>query len=75
MATNPQPDPAVAEAITEELSDHIEAQKREYGQYVATQPIHFGTALAYNEGDAIPVSNVKQYGYDKTGQAKKVEKA
>lgn len=72
MAEAPKPDPAVAAAISAELSDHIEAQRREYGQYVAAMPIHFGVALAYNPLDAIPVSNVQRYKYDETGQAVKV---
>lgn len=72
MAETVKPDPAVTEAITAELSDHIEAQRREYGQWVAASPIHFGTALAYNPGDQIPVSNVERYKYDATGQAVKV---
>lgn len=74
MATTntPAPDPVVVEAITAELSDHIEAQRHEYGQYVAAQAIHFGTALAYNPGDAIPASNVERWKYLETGQAIKV---
>lgn len=74
MATTntPAPDPAVTEAITAELSDHIEAQRREYGQYVAAGPIYMGTALAYNPGDAIPVSNVERWKYLESGQAIKV---
>lgn len=72
MATTNTPDPVVTEAITAELSDHIEAQRREYGQYVAAQPIHFGTALAYNPGDQIPASNVERWKYLETGQAVKV---
>lgn len=74
MATTntPAPDPVVVEAITAELSDHIEAQRREYSQYVAAQSIHFGTALAYNPGDQIPAANVERWKYLETGQAVKV---
>lgn len=74
MATtnNPAPDPVVVEAITAELSDHIEAQRHEYAQYVAAKPIHFGVALAYNPGDQIPASNVERWKYLETGQAVKV---
>lgn len=44
------------------------AQYDEYSQWIATGPIYVGTALAYNEGDPVPASNVKALGYDKSGQ-------
>ena len=44
-----------------------EAQAREYGTYVATEQIYVGAALAYNVGDAVPVSNVDAHGYDALG--------
>lgn len=45
------------------------AQLEEYSQYVAAGPIYVGNALAYNEGDPIPASNVKALGYEKHGLA------
>lgn len=70
MAEKPQ-EPTVAEAvspITSELSGQILAQQKEYGQYVAAQQIFTPHgALAYNPGDAVPVSNVERHQYDKLG--------
>lgn len=66
--TKPQ-EQTVAEAvspITSELSEQILAQQKEYGQYVAAQQIFTPHgALAYNRGDAVPVSNVERHQYDK----------
>lgn len=71
----PADPPTVAEVvspITSELSDQILAQQKEYGQYVAAQQIFTPHgALAYNEGDAVPVSNVKRHRYDELGWVKK----
>lgn len=46
---------APAPATAEELR---EAQRAEYGVYVATQPIDINGVRAFNEGDAVPVSHV-----------------
>ena len=35
-----------------------EAQRAEYGVYVATQPIDINGVRAFNVGDAVPVSHV-----------------
>jgi hypothetical protein len=76
VADNSKPEVAtVAEAvspITAELQDQINLQKKEYGQYVASQQIFAGTALAYNPGDAIPVENCERLGYVDQGLAVKV---
>ena len=40
-----------------------QAVAHEYGQYVATQDIYVGNALAYRVGDPVPVSNVERHGY------------
>jgi hypothetical protein len=48
------------------------AQAEEYGQWVAVDAIYEGTALAYNAGDPVPVSNVKRNGYDRLGLVAKV---
>mgnify|MGYP001025037014 CR=1 FL=1 len=67
--------PEVAEQtspITAELADHIEAQRKEYGMYVAARQIHVGTALAYNPGDAVPISNAERLGYVEEGLVVKV---
>jgi hypothetical protein len=57
-------DPFLAD---QELQDHIAAQSREYGTYVATADIMVGSACAYRAGDPVPVSNVEKHGYDKAG--------
>lgn len=36
-----------------------EAQGAEYGEYVAAGPIDIGGARAFNAGDPVPVSHVK----------------
>lgn len=52
--------------------DALAANRKEYGQYVAAKPISFGTALAYNKGDAVPADNVARHGYLESGQVVKV---
>jgi ApbE superfamily uncharacterized protein (UPF0280 family) len=52
--------------------DAIEANRKEYGQYVAAEPIYFGTALAYNPGDAVPADNVARHKYLDDGKVVKV---
>ena len=44
---------------------------REYGQWVALEPIDHGGARAYNVGDPVPAGNVSRWGYDKTGRVAK----
>lgn len=55
-----------------ELAEHVEAQRAEYGTYRAKGPIYVGTALAYREGDPVPVSNVERHKYDAMGLVVKV---
>lgn len=55
----------------EELEKLRAAQQVEYGTWVATEQITHLGALAYHEGDPVPVSNVERYGYDKQGLVKK----
>ena len=43
--------------------DAVEANRREYGQYVASEPIYFGSALGYNAGDAVGESVVADRGW------------
>jgi hypothetical protein len=38
----------------------LEAQRAEYGVYVATQPIDINGARAFNAGDAVPASHVER---------------
>jgi hypothetical protein len=68
VADTTKPDPTVAETVSSELSEQILAQQKEYGQWVAAQQIFTPHgALAYNRGDAVPISNVEQHQYDKLG--------
>lgn len=55
-----------------ELEAYRQQQLHEYGTYVAAQDIYAGLALAYREGDPVPVSNVELHGYDKNGMVRKV---
>lgn len=52
--------------------DAIEANRKEYGQYVATEQIYFGSALGYNKGDAVPADNVARHKYLEDGKVVKV---
>ena len=49
------------------------ARVAEYGKYVANQTIMFNEARAYNEGDAVPVSNVERYHYLESGLVRLVD--
>lgn len=71
-AISNKPDPGVAEALTASVADAVASQAKEYGTYVATQPIDVGNARAYNEGDPVPVSNVERHGYEKLGWVKRI---
>jgi hypothetical protein len=64
-------DPVSAE-IPEGVRDLRAEKLEEYGQFVATQQIHVGTALAYDEGHPVPVSNVQRFGYEDQGVVKRV---
>jgi len=44
----------------------------EYGTYVATEDIFFGSALAYAIGHPVPVSNVESHGYEALGVVRRV---
>lgn len=48
---------------------------KEYGQWVATEPIFYDGARAFNEGDPVPAANVRRHGYDKTGQVRPVKES
>jgi hypothetical protein len=63
---------AAAATAPATAEDAIEANRKEYGQYVAAEAIYFGTALGYNAGDAVPVSNVERHGYLTDGRVVKV---
>jgi hypothetical protein len=58
-----------------ELAAQIEAQRREYGTYEADSKIFAGSALAYDIGHPIPISNVLKHGYWLNGQARLQEGA
>jgi hypothetical protein len=44
----------------ETAAEYREAQRAEYGTYVALIPIDIGGARAFNPGDAVPVSHVER---------------
>lgn len=75
MATSKSTDPTIAETLSEPLAEQIEAQRKEYGTYVANRPIDVNGVRAYNTGDPVPVSNVEAHGYDKmpTGEGNRTE--
>lgn len=64
-----QPDPfAEAEALREQ-------QAKEYGEYVATAPIHIGGVRAFNVGDPVPASHVTREVVPRDRVAKSTTKA
>lgn len=52
-----------------------QAQEREYGTYVALEPIDIGGARAFNTGDPVPVSHVERGVVQETQVAKTTTKA
>jgi hypothetical protein len=46
------------------------AQLEEYGKWVATEQIVFGNAVAFNEGDAVPVGHVERFSLEEKGLVK-----
>lgn len=65
--TNP-----VGAEVPEALRDLRAEKLEEYGQFVATQQINVGTALAFDVGHPVPVSNVERFGYEAQGVVKRV---
>lgn len=47
--------------------DAQEATRKEYGQWVASQPIYIGTALGYNPGDAVGAAVVEERKWSEAG--------
>lgn len=60
QALSVNPDLAAVEARRAE-------REKEYGQYVAVGPIPWGTVLAFNPGDPVPVSTVERLKWDELG--------
>lgn len=48
---------------------------KEYGVYVATEPINVGSVRAFNVGDPVPVSHVERGVVDSASVAKRDTKA
>lgn len=61
-----------AEATTPPVAEDVAAQVHEWGQYVASEDIRVGLALAYAKGDPVPAANVALHGYDEAGLVEKV---
>lgn len=51
---------------------HRAAIAHEYGQFRAIQQIYYDGVLAYNEGHAVPASNVELHGYLDDGLVERV---
>lgn len=73
MARNEVPE-ANAEQIAAAIAarpatadDAVERNVREYGLWVAVQPIYVGMARAYNPNDPVPIANVEAHGYADNG--------
>lgn len=62
----------VGAEIPEALLDLRAEKLEEYGQFVAVQQIHVGTALAYDVGHQVPVTNVERFGYEAQGVVRRV---
>lgn len=61
------------ESVDREVEDFKAQQAIEYGSYVANGPIYHNGALAYVEGNPVPVSNVKQYHYLEQGLVREAD--
>lgn len=62
--------PAVEQAAIDRRSD----TEKEYGVYVATEAINFGTARAFNVGDPVPTSHVERGLVTASGDGQNVAK-
>ena len=62
----------MAEQAVETVESRREATRKEYGQFVAVEDITHNGANAYTVGQPVPASNVKRYGYEASGQVKRV---
>lgn len=69
--STPQQIAAAAASAPATAEDALEANRKEYGQYVAAEQIYVGTALGYNVGDAVPADNVERHGYLTDGKVVK----
>lgn len=47
-------------AAPDEVQQLLAEQQKEYGSFVAVQPIDIGGARAFNVGDAVPASHVSR---------------
>lgn len=63
-------DPLTADALARRAE-----QIKEYETYVAATDIYVGVALAYNQGDPVPASNVARHMYDHAGLVVKRDSA
>lgn len=54
------------------FESRAEAEMAEYSTFRAVTDIPHGSVVAYRKGQAVPVSNVEKYGYDKQGLVEKV---
>lgn len=57
------------------LEQHMAALAKEYGQYVATEPIHIDGVLAFTPGHQVPASHVERGVVSKEQVAKAGTKA
>lgn len=55
-----------------ELDAQFEAQRKEYGTYVAVETIYYDGARAFNVGDPVPASSVDGDGWVDKAQVAKV---
>lgn len=46
--------------MADPVDEYRAAQEREYGQFVATERIKIGGALAFRPGDPVPASHVER---------------
>lgn len=61
--------------VPEPAAQRRQAQRAEYGQFVATGRILVDGALAFTKGQAVPASNVAKHGYEKAGLVRRVDRA
>lgn len=62
-------------AAPDEVQQLLAEQSKEYGQYVAVEPINIGNARAFNPGDPVPASHVARGVVPESAVAKSNTKA
>jgi hypothetical protein len=53
-------------------AEYAARQAVEWGTYIAARPLFIGGVLAFNPGDAVPVSHVERFGWEQNGLVSRI---